>query len=107
MKTSGVSASEVVEIENLGPWIVRDPGICSGDPTIAGSRIGVHDVVSLARRYRWDLERVRTEELSHLTIDQLNAAVSWYRANKIEVDRILRRRRASYRRLLARNLSPR
>jgi uncharacterized protein (DUF433 family) len=87
-------------VEVLAPGIVRDPGICSGDPTIAGTRIGVHDVVALAPRYEWDLERLRAAELPHLSTEQLSAAVAWYRTHEEEIEAILLRRRASYERLL-------
>jgi uncharacterized protein (DUF433 family) len=86
-------------IKELAPGIVSDPGICSGDPIVAGTRIGVHDVVALAPRYKWDLDRVRTEELPHLSIEQLRAAIAWYRAHEEDIEEILRRRRASFERL--------
>jgi uncharacterized protein (DUF433 family) len=47
--------------------IIRTPGKCGGAPTIAGTRIGVADVVALARRYDWNLERVRAREFPDLS----------------------------------------
>lgn len=51
--------------------IVQDPEIRAGKPTIVGTRVGVHDVVSYARLYGGDLERVRSEGLPHLSVGQL------------------------------------
>src|SRR5438128_1432974 len=48
--------------------ITRDPERCSGDPTIADTRIGVHHVVALAPRYGWDVERLREREFPDLTL---------------------------------------
>src|SRR5438105_2597833 len=39
--------AEVAKVVVLAPGIVSDPGICGGDPTIAGTRIGVDDVAAL------------------------------------------------------------
>jgi uncharacterized protein (DUF433 family) len=59
--------------------IVRDPKRCAGDPILAGTRTAVHEVVSYARRFHWDLERVRAEALPHLSLEQVHAAIAWYR----------------------------
>jgi hypothetical protein len=39
--------------------ILRDPARCGGDPTLVGTRIGVHDVVMYAGLYGGDLARVQ------------------------------------------------
>ena len=86
----------------LAPGIVSDPGICGGDPSIAGTRIAVHDIAALAERYGWDMDLVHTEEFPHVSPEQFAAAVDWYRAHETEIEEILRRRQASYERLFAR-----
>jgi len=79
--------------------ITRTPGRCGGAPTIAGTRIGVADVVALARRYEWDLERVRVREFPDLSPADLMAAVKYYRGHEEEIEAILRRDQASLERL--------
>jgi uncharacterized protein (DUF433 family) len=76
--------------------IVRDPRRCGGDPTLAGTRIAVHDVVSYARLCGGDLERVRAEALPDLSLAQLRAAMEWYSHNQEEIDTILNERREDY-----------
>src|SRR5438094_718032 len=87
--------------EILAPGIVSDPGICGGDPIIAGTRIAVHDIVALAERYAWDMDLVHTEEFPHLSPEPFAAAVDWYRSHRAEIEEILRRRQAVYDRLWA------
>ncbi len=81
--------------------IVRDPNRCGGAPSVVGTRIGVHDVVSYFGHYRGDLKRVQEEALPHLSLEQLQAAMAWYGEHKDEVDGRLRLRREHYERLLA------
>jgi uncharacterized protein (DUF433 family) len=81
------------------PRITRIPGRCGGAPAIAGTRIGVADVVALARRYEWDLERVRAREFPHLQLVDLMAAVEYYRGHEEEIEEILRRNQESFERL--------
>ena len=80
--------------------VVRDPRRCGGDPTLAGTRTAVHDVVSYARLYGGDLAQVH-ETLPHLTLDQIHAALAWYGEHRQEIDDILERRREDYDRGLA------
>src|SRR5947207_3216390 len=76
--------------DTLTVQIVRDPGKCGGAPTISGTRIGVHDVVSYARLYEGDLQRVRDEALPHLSPEQVRAAMEFYAAHTDEIEAILR-----------------
>jgi uncharacterized protein (DUF433 family) len=81
--------------------IVRNPEMCAGDPTLAGTRTTVHDIVSYVQLYGGDLERAHEEELPYLSIEQIRAVMEWYRANSGEIDEILRSRREDYERGLA------
>jgi uncharacterized protein (DUF433 family) len=81
--------------------IVRDHKKCGGDPTLAGTRITVHDIVSYARLYGGDLERVREEALPDLSLAQLRAAIDWYAEHQQEIDAILRERSEEYERGVA------
>jgi uncharacterized protein (DUF433 family) len=82
------------------PAIVRDPKRCGGDPTLAGTRTAVHDVVSYTHLYGGDLSKVH-ETLPHLSLDQIQAALAWYDEHRKEIDDILERRREDYERGLA------
>jgi uncharacterized protein (DUF433 family) len=81
--------------------VVRDPERCGGAPTLAGTRTGVHDVVSYAHLYGGDLERVRDEALPHLSLAQVRAAMEFYANHTEEIDQVLRQRREFYERGLA------
>jgi uncharacterized protein (DUF433 family) len=78
--------------------IVRDPERCGGKPTIAGTRTGVHHVISYLNLYGGDLERVHSEALEHLSMGQLQEAVAWYHHHRDEIDSILRERAEDYER---------
>jgi uncharacterized protein (DUF433 family) len=71
------------------PLIVRDPARRGGKPTIAGTRVGVHDVIHYLNVYGGSLERVQQEALEHLSMEQLLTAVEWYHSHREEVDAIL------------------
>jgi uncharacterized protein (DUF433 family) len=94
-------AVETAAMASFAPVIVRDPDRCGGEPTLAGTRIAVADVVSYANLYGGDLERVREDALPHLSMGQIRAAMEWYREYQEEIDHILRRRREHYERGLA------
>jgi uncharacterized protein (DUF433 family) len=81
--------------------VVRDSERCGGAPTLAGTRTGVHDVISYARLYGGDLERVREEALPHLSMAQVRAAMEFYATHTDEIDQILRHRQEFYERGLA------
>jgi uncharacterized protein (DUF433 family) len=83
----------VIEVE-------RVPGRCGGAPTLKGTRIGIHNIVSYARVYGGDLQKVSEEALPDLSVAQIEAALAWYEANREEVDEILRGHREGYLRLL-------
>jgi uncharacterized protein (DUF433 family) len=72
------------------PRITRTPGRCGGAPLLAGTRIGVADLVALARRYDWDLERLRTREFPQLSAAEIEAAIRYYRRHQETIEEILR-----------------
>jgi uncharacterized protein (DUF433 family) len=76
--------------------VIREPGLCGGDPVLAGTRIPVHDVISYAQQYDWDLREVQKHELPDLSEHQIRAAVEWYRNHTEEIDAILHARRSEY-----------
>src|SRR5687768_402750 len=88
-----------MELASSTLQIVRNPAICGGDPTIAGTRIAVHDVVRHAHVYGGDLQRVSEEALPYLSIAQIRAVMAWYDAHREEIDAILELERAAYERI--------
>jgi uncharacterized protein (DUF433 family) len=91
--TVEIAPPPVIEIE-------RNPKRCGGNPTLAGTRTTVHDVVANVRLYDGDIERM-VEDFPHLTVEVVEAILAWYQEHKEEIDGILRRRCEEYQRLLA------
>ena len=94
-----VTTPPVIEIE-------RNPKRCGGNPTLAGTRTTVHDIVANVELYDGDIERM-VEDFPHLTVGTVEAIMAWYREHKDEIDDILRRRRGRYERRLAQTRSAR
>jgi uncharacterized protein (DUF433 family) len=67
--------------------IVRDPAVQGGEPTIAGTRIPVR-VIVVARRYFADLDRL-CEGYPPLTPELVQEALSYYAANRAEIDALI------------------
>jgi len=97
--TVEITTPPVIEIE-------RNPKRCGGNPTLAGTRTTVHDIVANVRLYDGDIERM-VEDFPHLTVGVVEAIMAWYRDHKEEIDDILRRRRERYERRLAQTRSAR
>jgi uncharacterized protein (DUF433 family) len=91
--TVEITTPAVIEIE-------RNPKRCGGNPTLAGTRTTVHDIVANLRLYDGDIERM-VEDFPHLTVEVVEAVMAWYRDHEEEIDGILRRRRERYERRLA------
>jgi uncharacterized protein (DUF433 family) len=79
--------------------IERNPERCGGDPTLAGTRMTVHDIVADVQVHGGDMQRV-AEEFPDLTVEIVEAVMAWYREHKDEIDEILLRRREDYQRIL-------
>ena len=80
--------------------IERNPNRCGGNPTLAGTRTAIHDVVANVRLYDGDIERM-VADFRHFTVEVVEAIMAWYQDHQEEIDDILRRRREAYQRLLA------
>jgi uncharacterized protein (DUF433 family) len=67
--------------------IVRDPRIHGGEPTIRGTRVPVRTVVLSLEDYGGDPQRLADDfQLERAAVD---AALSYYRSHKVEIDRIV------------------
>jgi uncharacterized protein (DUF433 family) len=85
--------ASVIEIE-------RNPRRCAGHPTLAGTRMTVHDIVADVQLYGGDVRRV-VSDFPQLSVEVVEAVMAWYGDNREEIDEILRQRREDYQRQLA------
>lgn len=67
--------------------IIRDPRICGGEPTVAGTRVPVSSIV-VQWQYYQDYARVQ-RAFPHLSISTIKAALEFYEANRPEIDRLI------------------
>lgn len=71
-------------ITNIGTLIVRSPEIRGGQPRIAGTGVTVQRVVGW---YKLGLSPEEiADEISHLTLAQVYAALTYYHANRDEIE---------------------
>jgi uncharacterized protein (DUF433 family) len=71
-------------VVEIGTLIVQTPEVCGGRPRIAGTGVSVRRV---AGWYRMGLEPEEiADELGHLTLAQVHAALAYYHANRAAID---------------------
>lgn len=72
---------------DIGTLIVRSPHIRSGEPRIAGTGVSVKRVVGW---YKLGLNPEEiADEFGHLTLAQVYAALTYYHANRDEIEAAL------------------
>jgi uncharacterized protein (DUF433 family) len=64
----------------IGTLIVRTPDIRGGRPRIAGTGVTVQRIVG------WYKLGLSPEEVGHLTLAQVHAALAYYHANREEIE---------------------
>lgn len=69
------------------PHIVRNPDILAGEPTIAGTRIAVRNIIERAR-YMPIIEEL-CETYPHLTREEVEEAFTFYHDHRAEIDRYM------------------
>jgi uncharacterized protein (DUF433 family) len=71
-------------LTDIGTLINQTPGICGGRPRIAGTGVSVRRI---AGWYKMGLtpEEIAAE-IPHLTLAQVHAALTYYHANREEMD---------------------
>lgn len=75
--------------------IIRDPRICGGEPTVAGTRVPVSSVV-MQWQYYQDFERVQ-RAFPRLDIPATKTVLAFYEDNREEIDRLIEEsERAAY-----------
>jgi uncharacterized protein (DUF433 family) len=71
---------------SLADFIVKTPGVCGGQPRIAGTRIKVKHVYTWVERMGMTPARV-VAEYPHLTRAQVHAALAYYWSHPDEIHR--------------------
>lgn len=75
--------------------IIRDPRICGGEPTVAGTRVPVRSVVIQWQLYG-DYDRVQ-DAFPRLDVPAIKYALDFYENNRAEIDRLIEENeRAAY-----------
>jgi uncharacterized protein (DUF433 family) len=69
---------------DIGTLIVRSPDIRGGRPRIAGTGVTVRRIAGW-HKLGYSVEKI-ADEIDHLTIGQVYAALAYYYANRDEID---------------------
>jgi len=69
--------------------IVREEGICGGQPRIAGTRLKVQHIAFEYERLGWTPDQICDAHPGN-TLAQIHAALSYYFEHKEEIDRAIR-----------------
>src|ERR1700681_4272034 len=69
---------------SIADFIVKTPGVCSGQPRIAGTRIKVKHVYTWVERMGMTPAWV-VAEYPHLTMAQVHAALAYYWSHRDEI----------------------
>jgi uncharacterized protein (DUF433 family) len=82
---------------DIGTLITRDPQIRGGRPIIAGTGTTVHRIVGWCKMGMDADEIVR--QFPHLTLAQVYAALTYYHANREEIDADIAQEAEDYERI--------
>ncbi len=88
-------------LTDIGTLITRDPHLRNGIPIIAGTATSVQRIVVLYKQGN-SAEEIAAD-LDHLTLAQVYAALTYYHANRAEIEADLASEQAEYERLAALN----
>jgi uncharacterized protein (DUF433 family) len=88
-------------LTDIGTLIIRDPDLRGGIPIIAGTATSVQRIVVLYKQGN-SAEEIAAD-LDHLTLAQVYAALTYYHANRAEIEADLAAEQAEYERLAALN----
>ncbi|MDZ8053260.1 MAG: DUF433 domain-containing protein [Aulosira sp. ZfuVER01] len=84
---------------DIGTLITRDPKLRGGRPIIAGTGSSVSRIAALYKQ-GYSAEEIAADKL-HLTLVQIYAALTYYHANREEIDTDLAEEQAAYEQLAA------
>ena len=88
-------------LTDIGTLITRDPNLRNGIPIIAGTATSVQRIVVLYKQGN-SAEEIAAD-LDHLALAQVYAALTYYHANRAEIEADLAAQKAEYERLAALN----
>ena len=71
-------------------YITRQSGVRGGNPIVAGTRIGVHDVVGLLQNGE-TVDSIVTQSLPNLTRAQVYECLAYYEDHRGEIDLLVAR----------------
>jgi len=86
-------------IIDIGTLIIRSPDTCGDRPRIAGTRVSVQRVAVWHKRGLTP-EEIR-DRFGHLNLAQIHAALTYYYANRDEIEEYLAAEEADYHRFEA------
>ncbi|RUR73920.1 DUF433 domain-containing protein [Chlorogloeopsis fritschii PCC 9212] len=86
-------------ITDIGTLITRDPKLRGGRPIIAGTGTSVRRIAALYKQ-GYSAEEIAADK-DHLTLVQVYAALTYYHANREEIEADLAEEKAEYERLAA------
>lgn len=69
------------------PRIIRNPRICGGEPTLAGTRVPVSSIV-IQWRFDQDVDRL-LDAFPHLDSAAIERALGYYAKHRAEIDRLI------------------
>ena len=75
-------------------YITRESGVRSGNPIVAGTRIGVHDVVGLLQNDE-TVDSIVTQSFAGLTRAQVYECLAYYEDHRGEIDLLVARQMSS------------
>jgi uncharacterized protein (DUF433 family) len=81
-----ISGLDTTADPRLADFIVKTPGVCSGQPRIAGTRIKVKHVYVWVEQMGMSPAQV-VAEYPHLTMAQVHAALAYYWSHQDEIQR--------------------
>jgi uncharacterized protein (DUF433 family) len=84
---------------DIGTLVVSTPETCGGRPRIAGTRISIAQI-AVWNKQGMSVEEI-LEEIPYLNLAQVYAALSYYHANRNEIEADLAAELAEYQRLEA------
>lgn len=82
---SGIEAMATLSVD-IGTLITRTPGLHGGVPHIAGKGVTVRRIVFWSKERGLTPEEI-TDEIGHISLAQVHAALTYYYANQAEIDR--------------------
>jgi uncharacterized protein (DUF433 family) len=83
---ASASPSAADHVHSLDDYIVKTPGVCGGQPRIAGTRIKVKHIYTWVERMGMTPAQV-VAEYPRLTRAQVHAALAYYWSNPDEINR--------------------